>query len=62
MRRSSILKKNREEKASKEEAKAKREADREQFLLDKEAEFKEQNKDDIEIYEKYMEEQKRLEE
>ena len=58
----SILKKNREEKASKEEAKAKREADREQFLLDKEAEFKEQNKDDIEIYEKYMEEQKRLEE
>ena len=57
----SILKKNREEKASKEEAKAKREADREQFLLDKEAEFKEQNKDDIEIYEKYMEEQKRLE-
>lgn len=39
IRRKAIQKKNREDKASKEEAKAKREADREQFLVDKEAEF-----------------------
>ena len=60
IRRKAIQKKNREDKASKEEAKAKREADREQFLLDKEAEFQEQNKDDIEAYNKWDEEQKRL--
>lgn len=41
IRRKAIQKKNREDKSSKEEAKAKREADREQFLLDKEAEFNE---------------------
>ena len=60
IRRKAIHKKNSEEKASKEEAKAKREADREQFLLDKETEFNEQNKDDIELYRKWEEEQKRL--
>lgn len=57
IRRKAIQKKNREDKANKEEAKAKREADREQFLLDKEAEFNEQNKEDIEAYEKWKEEQ-----
>ena len=39
IRRKAIQKKNREDRSNKEEAKAKREADREQFLLDKEAEF-----------------------
>ena len=53
IRRKAIQKRNREDRANKEEAKAKREADREQFLLDKEAEFQEQNKDDIEAYNKW---------
>ena len=57
IRRKAIQKRNREDRANKEEAKAKREADREQFLLDKEAEFQEQNKDDIEAYNKWQEEQ-----
>jgi len=62
IRRKAIQKKNREEKASREEAKEKREADREQFLLDKENEFNELNREDIETYNKWQEEQKRLEE
>ena len=60
IRRKAIAKKNREEKASKEEALAKRDADREQFLLDKESEFNEVNKEDIETYNKWKEEQERL--
>ena len=60
IRRKAIQKKNREEKASKEEAKAKREADREAFLLEQENLFNEQNKDDIEIYMKWKEDQDRL--
>lgn len=60
IRRKAIQKKNLEEKASKEEAKAKREADREQFLLDKEQEFMDANREDIEIFNKWQEEQKKL--
>ena len=59
IRRKAIQKKNREEKASKEEAKAKREADREAFLLEQENLFNEQNKEDIEIYMKWKEEEER---
>ena len=60
IRRKAIQKRNREEKTSREEAKAKREADREQFLSDKEVEFNEANKEDIEAYNKWKEEQERV--
>lgn len=56
IRRKAIQKKNREEKTSREEAKEKRESDREQFLLDKENEFNELNREDIETYNKWQEE------
>ena len=59
IRRKAIQKKNRELKASREEAREKRVADRDQFLLDKENEFNEVNKEDIEIYNKWKEEQAR---
>jgi len=61
IRRKAIQKKNTEEKASRVEAKEKREADREQFLADKESEFNEVNREDIEIYRKWKEEQDRKE-
>lgn len=60
IRRKAIQKRNREEKTSREEAKAKREADREQFLSDKEVEFNDANKEDIEAYNKWKEEQERV--
>ncbi len=57
IRRKAIQKKNREEKTSREEAKAKRAADREQFLEDKETEFNDANREDIEAYNKWKEEE-----
>ena len=60
IRRKAIQKRNREDRSQKEEAKAKRDADREQYLADKEAEFIENNKEDIETYNKWQEEQQRL--
>lgn len=60
IRRKAIYKRNKEEKTSREEAKATREANREQYLVDKEAEYNEANKDDIEAYRKWEEEQQRL--
>lgn len=55
VRRKAIHKHNREVKTQREEQKAAREAAREQFLLDKENEFNEANKDDIEAYNKWKE-------
>lgn len=50
IRRKAIHKFNREVKTQREEQKAAREVAREQFLTDKENEFNEANKDDIENY------------
>lgn len=60
IRRKATQKRNREEKTSREEAKEKRAADREQFLIDKENEFNEANKEDIDAYRAWEEEQNRL--
>lgn len=62
VRRKAIWTKNRDDKTSREEAKNKRAEDREQYLIDQEAAFNEANKEDIDIYNKWMEEQKAKEE
>ena len=56
VRRKAIHKHNREVKTQREEQKEAREAAREQFLQDKEAEFNDANKDDIEAHAKWQEE------
>ena len=55
VRRKAIHKHNREVKAQREEQKEAREAAREQHLIDKENEFKEANKDDIEAHANWVE-------
>mmetsp|Transcript_26429 Transcript_26429/g.35322 ORF Transcript_26429/g.35322 Transcript_26429/m.35322 type:complete len:198 (+) Transcript_26429:1226-1819(+) len=60
IRRKAIHKFNREVKTQREEQKQAREVAREQFLTDKETEFNEANKEDIEAYNRWKEEQERI--